>query len=289
MEQFNGVSYVTNEPLARHTTFRIGGPCDYFVEPAGAQEAAAAIAYCKAHNIPFFVMGNGSNLLAADEGYRGAVIHLAKPFSNIAQDGNVLTCEAGALLSAVAAYAQKHGLSGMECLAGIPGSIGGAVRMNAGAYGSEMKDIVASVDYIGEDGAIHTITDCGFSYRHSCFCGTGAVVTKVVLHLNMADPAEIKEKTDALLKQRREKQPVELPSAGSTFKRPPGHFAAALIDQAGLKGTRVGGAQVSEKHAGFVVNTGGATAEDVKALVGLVQDVVQEKFGVMLEREIIYL
>ncbi len=289
-EQY-GCPMQTNVPLSQHTTFRIGGAADFWVDITNAKGLQALLKFCKAQNIPCFVLGKGSNILASDEGYRGVILHLGSAFSDITVDGTVMTCQAGAALGAAARIAAEHSLSGMECLSGIPGTIGGALYMNAGAYGSEMKDIVVSCEYISADGELCTmqLSEMDLSYRHSAFAENGGIVVSVTMQLTQGDPEEIKTKMDDLLVQRKTKQPLEFPSAGSTFKRPEGSYASLLIDQCGLKGMSVGDAQVSEKHCGFVVNKGSASCADVLKLCAEVKEIVQKEKGFVLELEPILL
>jgi len=281
----------TDVRLSQHTTIRIGGMADYWVEITGVQGLQALLGYCKAQQIPYFVMGKGSNILASDAGFRGVILHLGSGFSEINVSGNVITCQAGAGLGAAARIAAEHSLSGMECLSGIPGTIGGALYMNAGAYGSEMKDVVVSCEYVSADGELCTmdLSEMDLSYRHSAFSENGGVIVSVTMKLTPGNQEEIYQKMDELLLQRKTKQPLEFPSAGSTFKRPQGSYASLLIDQCGLKGRSVGDAQVSEKHCGFVVNKGSASCSDVLALCEEVKAEVQEKTGYVLELEPILL
>lgn len=276
------------EPMSLHTTFRVGGPADVFLLPRTAGDVAEAVKICRAEGVPLLVIGNGSNLLVRDGGIRGAVMMLGGQISGIAFEGAVMSAGAGASLSAAAAEAQRQGLAGMEFASGIPGSVGGAAAMNAGAYGGEMKDIVQAVDAVTPAGEIVTLQniDMAYGYRHSRALSEGLIITKVRFGLHHGDAAEIQARMDDFNAQRRQKQPLEMPSAGSFFKRPPGYFAGKLISEAGLKGFRVGGAMVSEKHQGFVVNAGGATASDILALAEAVKAKVKESFGVELEMEV---
>lgn len=276
------------EPMSRHTTFRIGGPADYFVLPHSSGELAAVIALCRESAVPWYVIGNGSNLLVGDKGVRGVVIQLFKNFQKIVIEEETAVLQAGVINSLAAKRLLDAELTGFEFAAGIPGTIGGAVVMNAGAYGGEMKDIVSSVTVLDENGALQTLPadELEFGYRTSIVARRGYVVTEVTLALQRGCREEIAARMEELKERRITKQPLEYPSAGSTFKRPEGYFAGKLIMDAGLRGFSVGGAQVSEKHCGFVINTGGATAADVAALMEAVQDTVEKKFGVRLEPEV---
>jgi UDP-N-acetylmuramate dehydrogenase len=273
--------------MSLHCSFRIGGPADVFVEPADDAELCALWRFLRERGAPAVVIGNGTNLLVHDEGVRGVVIHLGERFSAIrdGEDGTLYAC-AGVTLARLATEAKERGLAGLEFAHGIPGSLGGAVVMNAGAYGGEMKDVVVSVCYMNENGEIGETWAPGFAYRSSRFPARGEVVVGASLRLTPDDPAAIHARMMELWARRSASQPLDRPSAGSTFKRPATGYAAALIDEAGLKGATVGGAQVSEKHAGFVVNTGGATFADVTALMAKIQETVQAKSGVLLEPEV---
>ena len=277
-----------NEPMRLHTTFRVGGPADVYAEPEDEWELRELLDTCEAAGTPYLLIGHGSNLLIGDGGFRGTVICLGKAFSDITVDGEVITARAGALLSAVANTALEHGLTGMEFASGIPGSVGGALVMNAGAYGGEIRDILLSADILEMDGSADRTDADGLErgYRSSNITALGRTVLGASFRLKKGDPAEIEAKMKDLNGRRKEKQPLEYPSAGSTFKRPEGYFAGALIDEAGLRGLREGGAQVSEKHCGFVVNTGGATAGDVRRLIATVQQAVYDNSGVRLEPEV---
>lgn len=279
---------LTEEPMRRHTSFQIGGPAEIFVQPATGDEVRQAICLAKEEQIPFFVVGNGSNLLVSDDGFRGMIVQIGRNLQEISVEDNVIYAQAGALLSRVARTALEHGLTGMEFAAGIPGSLGGAVAMNAGAYGGEMKDILTDAEVLTPDGEIKILSleELDLSYRHSCIFEKDYIVLSVHLQLEQGDTTVIRNRMDELARARREKQPLEYPSAGSTFKRPEGYFAGALIQDAGLKGYTVGGAQVSEKHSGFVVNRGGATAEEVLFLIKQVQKKVKSRFGVTMEPEV---
>lgn len=286
-----GIKYSLNEPLSSHTSMKIGGACDIIVQPDSESSLVDIVRLCKAENIPFFVLGKGSNVLVSGEGYRGCIILLSKEFSDVMVNGGEITALAGASLKSVCMAALDNSLSGLEFAYGIPGSVGGALYMNAGAYGGEMKDIVKSCRYIDENGDIceMNVEDMALSYRHSCFSGKSCVIISVTMELKCGDKAEIKARMDELMGRRRDKQPLEFPSCGSTFKRPEGYFAAALIEECGLKGFSIGGAQVSEKHSGFVINKGGASFEDVMALVAHIKKTVKEHKGVDLECEMLIL
>lgn len=275
------------EPLSRHTTFRVGGAAEYFLMP-GTQQIPEAVALCRRFELPLVVIGNGSNLLVSDRGLRGVVMELGKAASGIEIQGETLTVQAGTLLSETANLAAKHSLSGMEFAAGIPGSMGGAVVMNAGAYGGEMKDILTGVKVLTRDGKIRMrpAEELDLSYRHSRMMEEAELVLEADIRLMPGDAAAIRARMDELRQKRMEKQPLEYPSAGSTFKRPQGYFAGKLIEDAGLRGFRVGGAQVSEKHCGFVINRGDATAAQIMELMQRVQERVKENSGVELEPEV---
>ncbi len=279
------------EPMKKHTTFRIGGPADYYLCPHSVRELQAVLHICRGEKLPFFILGNGSNLLVSDKGYRGAVIQLWKNMSEIERTGTRIRAQAGALLSKIAAAALEDGLTGMEFAAGIPGTLGGAVVMNAGAYGGEMKDIIKEVQVMDQEGNLLNLPaeKLELGYRTSIIKKKDYIVLSAVLELEPGDREEIRAKMDDLKERRVSKQPLELPSAGSTFKRPEGYFAGKLIMDAGLRGFSVGGAQISEKHCGFVVNKGNATAEDVTDLIREVQEKVKERFGVELEPEVKFL
>ena len=282
-----GSGIFMEEPMKKHTTFRVGGPADVLVQP-DETTLAAVLGLCRQHNVPYSFIGNGSNLLVGDKGIRGVVIEMTEPMGNIEVQGTRITAQAGAMLSKIANTAASNGLGGMEFAAGIPGSVGGAVVMNAGAYGGEMKDIIERVYVLDENGAQLELdrTALDLSYRHSCIPDKKYIVTKVVLELVPRNEAEIRSEMKELNEKRAEKQPLQYPSAGSTFKRPEGYFAGKLIMDAGLRGYQVGGAQVSEKHCGFVINKGDATAADICQLMQDVSDKVQAQFGVVLEPEV---
>ncbi len=279
------------ELLAPLTSFRIGGPCECLVEIRSEEELTKVSQYLQKIGHPFFVLGNGSNTLVRDEGYRGIVLHVCREMSGIRVEGNRIIAQAGALLVQVSRGAAKAGLKGLEFAAGIPGTVGGGVVMNAGAYDGEMRQVVTRVRVVSPDGELLDLNNetMEFGYRKSVIRRKNFIVTEVEFELLRGDPEEIQALMNDYNARRREKQPLEYPSAGSTFKRPEGHFAGKLIMDAGLKGYRVGDAQVSEKHAGFVINLGHATASDVMTLMSDVQTKVEEQFGVRLEPEIVLL
>ena len=280
-----------SEPMNRHTTFRIGGPADYFLLPSTAEEVKKILEICKEKELPYFILGNGSNLLVSDEGYCGVIIQLYRNYGGIIVEGTNIRAGAGALLSQIASAAKNASLTGFEFAGGIPGTLGGAVVMNAGAYGGEMKDVLKEVTVMTEQGEIMTIPaeKLEMGYRTSLVKKAGYLVLEAVISLKAGDVEEIKAIMKDLTEKRVSKQPLEYPSAGSTFKRPEGYFAGKLIMDAGLRGYQVGGAQVSEKHCGFVINKGNATAADVCGLMKDVQEKVQEQFGVTLEPEVKFL
>ena len=282
-----GSGIFMEEPMKKHTTFRVGGPADVLVQP-DETALAAILALCRQYYVPYSFIGNGSNLLVGDKGIRGVVIEMTDPMGNIEVHGTRITAQAGAMLSKIANTAASNGLGGMEFAAGIPGSVGGAVVMNAGAYGGEMKDIIERVYVLDENGAQLELdrTALDLSYRHSCIPDKKYIVTKVVLELVPRNEAEIRSEMKELNEKRAEKQPLQYPSAGSTFKRPEGYFAGKLIMDAGLRGYQGGGAQVSEKQCGFVINKGDATAADICQLMQDVSAKVQAQFGVVLEPEV---
>lgn len=279
---------LVNEPMCRHTSFRIGGPADYLAIPQSEAQLAALLELGRGHQVPVTIVGNGSNLLVRDKGIRGLVVKMAGGLMTLACDGDTITAGAGVALAAVAHFAATHKLAGMEFAVGIPGSLGGAVFMNAGAYDGDMAAVVGRVSAITLAGEkINFAREAlAFAYRHSCLQENQCIVTTVELRLRRGDAAAIKAKMDDYTERRITKQPLHVPNAGSAFKRPPGHFAGALIEKAGMKGFAVGGAQVSEKHAGFIVNTGGATADDVLRLIAAVQEKVLALTNVKLEPEV---
>lgn len=276
-----------NEPMSKHTTFRIGGNADMFVSPE-LHQVSEILALTKEHNVPVTIIGNGSNLLVGDKGIRGLVLSFGKGADEVSLEGTRMTIGAGTLLSKAAAEAAKNSLSGLEFAAGIPGTLGGAIVMNAGAYGGEMKDVVISAKVLTPSGEIKKLStdELELSYRHSCIPQKGYIVLEAVVELTPGNEAEIREMMADFRNRRVDKQPLEYPSAGSTFKRPEGYFAGKLIQDAGLRGYTVGGAQVSEKHCGFVINKGDATAEDVCNLIKNVKQIVYDKFQVEMEPEV---
>jgi UDP-N-acetylmuramate dehydrogenase len=284
---FERFEVLQNADMRQYTTLKLGGTADWLAFPRSAAEIAELFAEAGAAGLPVSVIGHGSNLLVLDGGIRGLVIRIDKNMKNIRREGNRLTAAAGAMLGAVAGFAAENGLTGLEFASGIPGTVGGAVTMNAGAYGGEMKDVVVRVDGILPDGTEMSLSgeEMRFGYRRSAVKDLNLIVTEVTMELAEGDPAAIRAKMSELNRQRAEKQPLDVPSAGSTFKRPEGFYAAALIDQCGLKGYSVGGAQVSMKHAGFLVNSGDSS-RDYLELVRTVQRIVRERAGVELETEI---
>ena len=276
-------------PMSRYTTFRVGGQADVLVDVASAEEISVALRAARRVGMPVTVVGNGSNLLVRDGGIRGLVLHIAGAFADVRREGDCLIAQSGAMLSVCARLAQREGLAGLAELAGVPGTIGGGVIMNAGAYGRELSQVVTRVESIAlSDGKplVFEGDALGFAYRHSAMMDAGVIVTQVVMRLTPGDPQAIGARMEETARMRRDKQPLAYPSAGSTFKRPPGDFAARLIDGCGLRGLRVGDAQVSEKHAGFIVNLGQASAADILALMDEVQRRVLEATGVRLEPEV---
>lgn len=273
--------------LSEYITFRFGGPCRALISINSAASAAELLRYLRGNSIKYGILGRGSNVLAPDEGFDGVILLFGSDFAGIELEGTTMRCQAGALLASACVHAQQAGLSGMENLFGIPGTVGGALYMNAGAYGSEMKDILISAEYIDENCQIRTIEkdSMEMAYRHSIFSGSGYVITSVTLGLKEGDPDKIKADMSECMAKRTSKQPLEYPSAGSTFKRPEGSYASLLIDQCGLKGMTCGGAMVSEKHGGFVINKGYATCADVLELCEKVRKIVKEKTGYELELE----
>ena len=280
-----------NEPMKKHTTFRIGGEAECLVRISKWQQLSILIPYLQKVEAPYFILGNGSNLLISDQGYKGIVLQLSNRLNALSYEGNCIVAEAGALMSQVAAFAMEHSLTGLEFASGIPGTIGGGVVMNAGAYGGEMQQIIESVTVMNNEGEILELSNdtMEFGYRTSIIKSRPFIVLAVKLRLQPGNREEIPAKMSELASRRKEKQPLEYASAGSTFKRPEGNFAGKLIMDAGLRGYSVGGARVSEKHCGFVINAGNATASDVAEVIRDVQDRVKDKFGVSLETEVIFL
>jgi UDP-N-acetylmuramate dehydrogenase len=277
-----------DEPMKNHTSFRVGGPADIFITPVNVLQIRDVMRLCHDSGCPVFVMGNGSNLVVRDGGIRGVVLKIYDNYNDISTDGQFLTAQAGALLSTISKTALKYSLKGLEFASGIPGTVGGAVAMNAGAYNGEIKDVIYSADVIDSNFNIITLDKeaLDLGYRTSVVSKRGYIVVRTTFRLDTGNYDEIKDRIDTLTRRRKEKQPLHLPSAGSTFKRPEGHFAAKLIEDTGLKGTRVGGAMVSEMHSGFIVNVGSATASDILGLIEVVTKEVYKKFNVLLEPEV---
>ena len=277
-----------DEPMSKHTTFRIGGPASYFVTPMDTEELSQVVVLCKAERVPFFLLGHGSNILVSDKGIGGVVIQLYKNYAKFSIEGNLVKAEAGIMLNKLGQEIRDAGLTGFEFAAGIPGTVGGAVMMNAGAYGGEMKDIVESVSLMDYDGNLikKSGEEMDFSYRHSIVEDEELIVLGATLKLNPGNIEDITAKMQELALARKTKQPLEFPSAGSTFKRPEGYFAGKLIMDSGLAGYRVGDAEVSEKHCGFVINKGHASAKDVMTLIDDVRNTVYDKFKVELSPEV---
>jgi len=277
-----------NEMMKDYTTFRIGGKADVVVKPGSYEEVAIAVKLCKENQVPYYILGNGSNLLVADEGYRGVIIQIYNRLDEVKVEGNRVVAQAGALLSKIATKAMENSLTGLEFAHGIPGTLGGAVVMNAGAYNGEMKQVLVSCDVLDEEGNILNLTNeqLELGYRTSIIQKKNYIVLGATIALEKGNQQEIKAYMKELMTRRKEKQPLEKPSAGSTFKRPVGYFAGKLIMDSDLRGYKVGGAMISEKHCGFVVNDGDATCKDVEDLIKHVQKVVKEKFQVDLEAEV---
>ena len=280
----------TDEPLKKHSTFKIGGKCDYLLYPESFLELSNLISFIKKKNIPYHVVGNGSNILFSDDGFSGIIIKTRR-LDKLTVSGNIITADSGVLLSKLCDAAIENSLDGIVSLSGIPGTVGGAVYMNAGAYGTEIKDVLIYSYYLDENSEIKKLSaeEHNFKYRHSFFTGTSNIILKSEFRLNDGDALEMKENTAKLLKKRAEKQPLNFPSGGSTFKRPNGKYAGELIQECGLKGYTIGGAQVSEKHSGFVINLGNATEKDIKALIEHIKNEVYKKYNIELEKEILYL
>lgn len=283
-----GIRTKRNEPMSAHTTFRVGGCCDIMAFPNSVESVRGLIMCANASVLNYYVLGNGSNVLFSDKGFRGAIILLSADFSEITVKDDVITAAAGASLQRVCRLALESGLSGMEFAYGIPGTVGGAVYMNAGAYGGEIKDIVSRVTCVNRQGEIITYAadELDLSYRSSRFVNSEEIILSADFKLEKGDSSSIKARMDELMERRKSRQPLEYPSAGSAFKRPEGTFAGLVIEQSGLKGYTVGGAQISEKHANFIINRGGATADDIMTLISEVKKTVKEKTGYELECEI---
>ncbi|WP_081915271.1 UDP-N-acetylmuramate dehydrogenase [Anaerosalibacter massiliensis] len=277
-----------DEPMKNHTSFKIGGPVDVMIVPSNESELIEGIKICRNNNIDFYIVGNGSNLLVSDKGMEGVVIKISEEFGDITVEGDIIRAESGALLTVVSKRALKNSLTGLEFASGIPGSIGGAITMNAGAYGGEMKDIVTKVRCLNKNGDIveYSNEEMNFRYRKSRVEEEGLIVLGIEMKLEKGDYDVIDGKMKELTEKRTSKQPLNFPSGGSTFKRPEGHFAGQLIDESGLRGIKYGDAQVSEKHCGFVINCGNATSKDVRTLIKVVQKVVKDKYNVELEPEL---
>lgn len=289
LKQIVGEDHVKeNELMSKHTTFHVGGPARYFVSPSNVEEIIKVIKFCKLKEMPYYIIGNGSNLLVSDKGYRGVIIHLGSRFAGIHVDEDTAKVLAGTSLSFTSKQLSKMGLGNLAFAAGIPGSVGGAVVMNAGAYGGEMVQVLKEVTYLDETGEIITkpVSELGLGYRTSIFKQNPYIVLQATLQLQEVSAGEVLLEIEELNKKRKEKQPLEYPSAGSTFKRPEGYFAGKLIEDSGLKGYRVGGAMVSEKHCGFVINANKASASDLYKLIMDVKKIVHEKFGVEMEMEV---
>ncbi|MCX8129255.1 MAG: UDP-N-acetylmuramate dehydrogenase [Clostridia bacterium] len=277
-----------NEPMKLHTSFKVGGPADILVKPASAVELAKIVDVCNSFDMGFYIMGNGTNLVVRDKGVRGVVIKIFENFSGYCVKGDVIEAEAGLLLSRISNIALQHNLSGFEFASGIPGTLGGAVAMNAGAYGGEMKDVILATDYMDKNGHVHTVEGDKheFGYRTSFIQREGGIILKSVIKLKKADKSEIEAKITDLTKKRTDKQPLDMPSAGSVFKRPEGHFTGKLIEDCGLRGYRIGDAEVSCKHCGFIVNAGDATAAEIIKLIEYIKSEVRGRFGVELQTEV---
>ncbi|MGN0297564.1 MAG: UDP-N-acetylmuramate dehydrogenase [Lachnospiraceae bacterium] len=280
-----------DEPMKNHTTFGVGGFADYFVYPQNVEQLQQLVKLCKCQQVDYFILGHGSNLLVSDDGYRGVIISLTKHFNQISVEKNRIFAGAGAMLPAVSRAAWQYSLTGLEFAAGIPGTVGGAVRMNAGAYGGEMKQVLVKVTVLTKDGEIKELSvgELDLSYRHSCLVSDGSIVLGAEMVLEFGEKDTIGEQMRYYNEQRRLKQPLDKGSAGSTFKRPTGYFAGKLIQDAGLRGYTIGGASVSEKHCGFVVNLGNATAAEIFQLCKYIQKTVRAQFGVELELEVVCL
>lgn len=287
-EHFSDVELLFDEPMKDHTSFKIGGPADLFFVPNTVEHISEMIAYCKSQGIDYYIMGNGSNLLVGDKGFRGVIIQVCKNLSRVTIEDGKVYAEAGVLLSKLAKMIYKESLVGFEFASGIPGTLGGAVYMNAGAYGGEIKDVLVDATVLSRDGNLRVMKNeaLELAYRHSILMKKGDIVISANLKLKPGKQEAIKAVMDDLNGRRKDKQPLEKPSAGSTFKRPVGYYAGKLIMDAGLRGYQIGGARVSDKHCGFVVNEGGATGADVMALIKYIQAEVKKQFGVDLEPEV---
>lgn len=290
LEAVKAENLMFDVPMKGYTTFKVGGPAKYFVSPDGSNELQAVISVCREEKIPYLVLGRGSNLLVSDEGYDGVVISMRRHFNQIRVDkeNGIIEAQAGVSMPAAANAALEAGLGGLEFASGIPGTIGGGVLMNAGAYGGDISQVLIDAEVLEEDGTVRTVTaeEAALGYRTSAFLHTNRVILSCRMQLKEKDRAAIKAEMDDFNGRRREKQPLEFGSAGSTFKRPPGYFAGKLVEDAGLKGFTIGGAQVSEKHAGFVINRSEATAADIYAVCRAVQKKIMEVNGIMLEMEV---
>lgn len=280
-------SFIPECSLREYNTFRIGGKCQALVSINSVNSLVRLLSFLKGKNINYQIIGRGSNIIVSDKGYEGVILLIGGDFSDIKITGNKVICQSGAKLSSVCLEVQKHGLSGMENLYGIPGTVGGALYMNAGAYGTEISDVIESAEYLDSDGNIYSISesDMNLSYRHSIFSEKDRIIISAVFRLEKGEPEKIKSAMNECIAKRREKQPLEYPSAGSTFKRPQGSYASLLIEQCGLKGLSCGDAEVSTKHCGFVINKGNASCSDVLELCGKVKSAVKEKTGYILELE----
>lgn len=287
-EKIDEMNIRENEVMANHTSFKIGGPAEFFISPKTVDELSHVIKVCRENNVDYYVIGNGSNLLVPDEGVPGVVIEIYKNLDAIEVNGNEITAYAGALLSRIAKKALDYNLTGFEFAHGIPGALGGAVTMNAGAYGGEMKDVLIGATVLDQGGNILTLTkdELELGYRQSVISKKGYTLVKATIALKEGDKETIQSQMKDLMERRRDKQPLEYPSAGSTFKRPEGYFAGKLIMDSGLRGYQIGGARISDKHCGFVINTGNATCKDVLQLINYVQEEVKKQFGVTLETEV---
>lgn len=287
----HAIPYKKDEPMSKHTTFLVGGAAPVFIEPTSAEQIADVQRKCDWLNLPLFTLGRGSNLLVGDDALPMAVLHLGDNFAKTLREKNALHVAAGTKLSQICTFARDNSLTGLEFAYGIPGTLGGAIYMNAGAYGGEMCNVVTSVTFLNEQGKLETFgnEELDFSYRHSYFTGKKCIILSAILELKAGEKESISAAMEDYMSRRRDKQPLEFGSAGSTFKRPKGAFASALIDDCKLKGRSVGGAQVSEKHAGFIINRGGATAADIHALMQIVKETVLTEKGYTLEPEVMIL